>query len=360
MNEKKTLTRTLIEADVPRPNGRVYPLAVLQKAVEAVLPKVAERRLLGTLADGPERLVLADVTHMVTELRWDGPKLVATVEFLDTPKGKELWRLLEAIYDDHMTYMAHAGLELEANGTVSPDGKTVETMEIRSIAVRCPRHITTVREENEELNALMDRQHERVRAATQLWREETKQFLTQPDLGNLVDWLLNRAANAQTLNADLLAQLSDVQKAALEAMRQYPPGSEGSKAFSAVFARADTTSRSPSALWAENQKLLAAIREHAFEKGDDRCWIDDEKLYAAAGIDLAETNTALPPKDEFLGNCARYHACRQKPGAVYVTPAEHLKRVGRAMYNLGARQALKESEVEAELEKTIARVKETP
>ena len=367
--EKRTLTRTLLTAGVPTPNGRVYSEVVLRQMVEAAAPKVVARTMIGTVAGGPEspasaeRVPLADATHILVDLRMEGASVTATVEFLPTPKGLALLRLLDEIYDDATTYMARAGLVASGVGMVRWDNveaevrEVVESYELMSVSVSVPPHITSVREENAELNELFERQDRRVQAATQLWREETKEWLTQPDLGKLVQWLMDRASNALKENADLKLMLATAERLAVETMNEHPPGSGHSKAYSALFANTYNARETPNALHAELEKLKAAIREHAFERGDDRCWLDDQKLYAAAGIDLDETNTALPPKEEFLGNCARYHACRQKPGDTYVTPAEHLKRVGRTMYNLGARQVLKDSEVEAELEKTITRVK---
>lgn len=65
---------------------------------------------------------------------------------------------------------------------------------------------------------------------------------------------------------------------------------------------------------AEIDRLKSAIREHRDQKGDDRCWLDDGKLYAALGegdIDLYAT--ALPPKCDFLVSCERYWKERQQP-----------------------------------------------
>lgn len=63
---------------------------------------------------------------------------------------------------------------------------------------------------------------------------------------------------------------------------------------------------------AEVERLRAAIREHRDQRGDDRCWLDDRKLYAL----LPEADTAdltLPPECEFLESCRRYWAQRQDP-----------------------------------------------
>ncbi len=58
-------------------------------------------------------------------------------------------------------------------------------------------------------------------------------------------------------------------------------------------------------------ELEAAIRTHRDERGDDRCWLDDNELYAVLG-DTTQPVFTLPPRAEFLGNCARFWECRQK------------------------------------------------
>lgn len=59
-------------------------------------------------------------------------------------------------------------------------------------------------------------------------------------------------------------------------------------------------------------ELEAAIRNHRDQRGDDRCWIDDQELYQVLGD--VKANTALPTKEVFMENCARFHATRQAPG----------------------------------------------
>lgn len=64
------------------------------------------------------------------------------------------------------------------------------------------------------------------------------------------------------------------------------------------------------ACWRENvaaniAKLEAAIREHRDQRGDDRCFLDDAKLYSVLG-DNVEVDASLPPKCDFLASCERY------------------------------------------------------
>lgn len=57
--------------------------------------------------------------------------------------------------------------------------------------------------------------------------------------------------------------------------------------------------------------LRNAIRAHRDERGHDRCWLDDDRLYGylpeAIGADAE-----LPPLPEFLENCQRFWASRQQ------------------------------------------------
>lgn len=56
-------------------------------------------------------------------------------------------------------------------------------------------------------------------------------------------------------------------------------------------------------------ELHLAIKEHAAQRLDDRCFLDDLKLYKLVGID-EHPGLALP-EEEFLGNCKRYWKCQQ-------------------------------------------------
>lgn len=70
----------------------------------------------------------------------------------------------------------------------------------------------------------------------------------------------------------------------------------------------------------EVERLKAGIREHRDQKGDDRCFLDDQQLYSLLGEGPAVT--VLPALANFLSNCARYHASRQVPGEKYETEAD--------------------------------------
>jgi hypothetical protein len=68
----------------------------------------------------------------------------------------------------------------------------------------------------------------------------------------------------------------------------------------------------------EVKRLQEAIRTHRDARGDDRCWLDDQALYAALP-EGTQPNTTLPPEEKFLANCRRFWQARQNPGCPYET-----------------------------------------
>ncbi len=74
----------------------------------------------------------------------------------------------------------------------------------------------------------------------------------------------------------------------------------------------DLLSASAKQLRKEIIRLRNAIRQHRDETGHGRCWLDDQRLYAILP-DNQEPNLALPPRADFLANCALYWQERQPP-----------------------------------------------
>jgi hypothetical protein len=73
-----------------------------------------------------------------------------------------------------------------------------------------------------------------------------------------------------------------------------------------------------------NEVLRAAIRTHRDARGDDRCWMDDEALYAV----LPEGYTP-PPRDTAveLDRCRQFIEARRNPATSYVSPERELERL---------------------------------
>jgi hypothetical protein len=79
-------------------NQRKYPIQILQREAKSYKNTfVAERRALGEL-DHPESPVvnLANVSHNVIDLWWDGSDLMGKIEILPTPSGNIAKELLRA------------------------------------------------------------------------------------------------------------------------------------------------------------------------------------------------------------------------------------------------------------------------
>ncbi len=75
----------------------------------------------------------------------------------------------------------------------------------------------------------------------------------------------------------------------------------------------DLESMSLEELKAEVLKLRSSIRYHKDQKGDDRCWVDDLRLYEALPEGAEGHNSTLPPEEVFLENCKRFCRSRQVP-----------------------------------------------
>lgn len=77
-------------------NKRRYKKQILEREVNKYMQLVRERRAVGEL-DHPERSVinLANVSHLITDLRWNGNDLIGTIEILTTPSGNILRELFK-------------------------------------------------------------------------------------------------------------------------------------------------------------------------------------------------------------------------------------------------------------------------
>jgi hypothetical protein len=88
----------LQRANAKNQNGRVYPYEILMRESQKYSNEfVKERRALGELDHPENRTVvnLANVSHNISEMHWEGDDLIGTIEVLNTPSGnivKELMR----------------------------------------------------------------------------------------------------------------------------------------------------------------------------------------------------------------------------------------------------------------------------
>jgi len=91
------LTGRLQTADMKNGNGRKYPIKVLKREISNYEAVVRDNRATGEL-DHPDDSVinLKNVSHLVTEIWWEGKDVMGKLKILDTPSGRILKDLVSA------------------------------------------------------------------------------------------------------------------------------------------------------------------------------------------------------------------------------------------------------------------------
>jgi len=98
LNGGRIVLRGILQkANTLNQNGRIYPVAVLDREVRNYQKFIKENRALGEL-DHPDSSVveLKNASHIVREARMEGEVCFGTVELLETPSGKILQSLVES------------------------------------------------------------------------------------------------------------------------------------------------------------------------------------------------------------------------------------------------------------------------
>lgn len=85
------------EAGAVNGNGRTYSEQILNREIKNYQKLIRENRAVGEL-DHPESSVveLSKVSHMMTEVWWDGKSVMGKIKVLDTPSGKTLRSLIDS------------------------------------------------------------------------------------------------------------------------------------------------------------------------------------------------------------------------------------------------------------------------
>ena len=98
-NDGKLVVRGVLQrAESKNQNGRVYPKEVLVREAKKYHKEfIRQSRAMGEL-DHPESSVvnLANVSHNIKEMHWEGDNLLGTVEVLRTPSGNILTELFKS------------------------------------------------------------------------------------------------------------------------------------------------------------------------------------------------------------------------------------------------------------------------
>ncbi len=118
-----TLVGKLQEAEQKNGNGRVYPREILEREVKKYVEgPVKTRTALGEL-DHPEATVvnLANTSHVITEVWWDGNDLMGKLQLLPTPSGNIAKALIMS--------KIPLGISSRGMGSVKQLGETVEVQD---------------------------------------------------------------------------------------------------------------------------------------------------------------------------------------------------------------------------------------
>ena len=96
--EKKFVIEGIfMSAEQKNRNGRIYPKQIMERAVDKyVNEQVSKKRSVGELnhPEGPT-VNLDKVSHLITDLQWEGNDVVGKAQILDTPMGRIVKGLLE-------------------------------------------------------------------------------------------------------------------------------------------------------------------------------------------------------------------------------------------------------------------------
>ena len=78
-------------------NGRKYPMEVLKREVSNYMNVVKDNRACGELDHPDDSVVnLKNVSHMITDMWWNGPDVMGKIKVLDTPSGRILKDLVNS------------------------------------------------------------------------------------------------------------------------------------------------------------------------------------------------------------------------------------------------------------------------
>ena len=98
-NDGRVIVKGVLQrAETENQNGRIYPKEILMREAKKYFKNfIHQKRAMGEL-DHPESSVvnLANVSHNITEMNWNGDDLVGTVEVLGTPAGNILKELFKS------------------------------------------------------------------------------------------------------------------------------------------------------------------------------------------------------------------------------------------------------------------------
>lgn len=120
------------QTDTKNRNGRVYPKAIMEKAVAKYdQEQISKNRAVGELnhPEGPT-VNLDKVSHLIKELKFEGKDVVGKAQILDTPMGKIVKGLLDGGVQLGVSTRGMGSLEQKNGAMVVKDDFILSTVDI--------------------------------------------------------------------------------------------------------------------------------------------------------------------------------------------------------------------------------------
>jgi len=130
--KKYAIEGVFAQADQKNRNGRIYPKAIMEKAVNKyVTEQVKTGRAVGELnhPEGPT-VNLDKVSHRITDLKFEGNDVVGRASILDTPNGKIVKGLLDGGVRLGVSTRGMGSLESRNGAMVVKDDYILNTVDI--------------------------------------------------------------------------------------------------------------------------------------------------------------------------------------------------------------------------------------
>ena len=114
------LSGRLQTADKQNGNGRVYPYKVLKREMDNYMKIVKDNRSCGELDHPDDSVVnLKNVSHIVTDIWWEGKDVMGKLKVVDTPSGRILKDLVSAGVKLGISSRGLGSVTEGSNGTVT-------------------------------------------------------------------------------------------------------------------------------------------------------------------------------------------------------------------------------------------------
>ena len=131
-SKKFTIEGVFAQAEQKNRNGRIYPRKVMEAAVgKYVDEQVSKNRAVGELnhPEGPT-VNLDKVSHLITDLRFEGNDVIGKASILDTPMGQIVKGLLEGGVNLGVSTRGMGSLEQRNSATYVKDDFQLSTIDI--------------------------------------------------------------------------------------------------------------------------------------------------------------------------------------------------------------------------------------